>query len=185
LTDPSEGPSTCPRFSLFATGYLIAEVSKHDDQSPSGMVLTCRVELSIYNGGDHTLTYYLYAAPNAPASQMECPSSGPAAFKPVAFVSALTHTAKGLVQTATFPQQVLHPTVAGVTYDAAVIKSSVNISIIAKRVKKGPAGHKKTVTIGLFATTFCPANHERQTALTFTQENGGSKTVTRLVRCHY
>jgi hypothetical protein len=185
LTNPGEGPSTCPKTSLVGTGYLVADISKPGDQTPSGTVLTCRVELSIYNGGNHDLSYYLFANPTAPATQSppECPSSGPAAFKPEAFVAALTKTRKGLVESATFPSDVLHP--FGGAFDAAVIKSSVNIIALAKRVKVGPAGHKRTVTIGLFATNSCPANHKRQVALTFRQENGGSRTVTKLQSCHY
>src|SRR5438270_253814 len=121
LTNPGEGPSTCPTRSLVGTGYLMAQISKQGDQSPSGTVLTCRVELSIYNGGNHTLSYYIYKG-TPPAGQAECPLT-----KNEAFVAALTKTSKGLVESATLPQDILHPTVLGVTYDAAVIKSSVNI----------------------------------------------------------
>jgi hypothetical protein len=179
LTNPGEGPSTCPAHSLAGTGYLVADISKPGDQSPSGAVLTCRVELSIYNGGNHDLSYYIYANPNAPATQSpsECPSSGPAAFKSEAFVAALTKTSKGLVESATFPSDVLHP--FGGTFDAALIKSSVDIKKLTKKIKK----HGKLVTIGLFATNSCPANHKRQMALTFRQENGGSRTVTKLQSC--
>lgn len=173
LTDPGEGPSTCPAHSLAGTGYLMAEISKQGDQSPSGTVLTCRVELSIYNGGNNTLSYYIWKG-TPPAGQTECPLS-----KNEAFVAALTKTSKGLVESATFPQDILHPTVLGVTYDSALIKSSVDIKNLTKKVKK----HGKTVTIGLFATNSCPANHKRQLALTFRQENGGSRTVTKLQSC--
>lgn len=177
LTNPGEGPSTCPKQSLAGTGYLIADISKQGDQTPSGHVITCRVELSIYNGGDHDLSYYVYAKAFEPPKN-ECPSSGPTGFKPEAFVATLTKTSEGLVESATFPQDILHPTIAGTTYDAALIKSSVTI---IQRSKKVATNH----FIGLFATNFCPANHKRQVALTFRQENGGSRTVTKLVKCHY
>lgn len=177
LTNPGQGPSTCPKKSLVGTGYLMAQISKQGDQSPSGTVLTCRVELSLYNGGNHTLSYYVYKG-TPPAGQTECPLT-----RNEAFVAALTKTAKGLVESATFPQDILHPTVAGVTFDSALIKSSVDIKNLTKKVKEGPKGHKKTVTIGLFATNSCPANHKRQLALTFRQENGGSRTVTKLQGC--
>lgn len=186
LMSPSEGPSTCPRKSLFATGYLIAQISNQGDQSPSGTVLTCRVELSIYNGGNHTVTYYVYTNSSAPPSQGECPSP-PA--KPEAFVAALTLTSKGLVLTATLPQDLRHPSVTGstgtTTFDAALIKGVANVFTVTRIVRRGPAGHKRNVTIGLFTSTFCPANRQRQIAYTFTQEDGGSRTATQLVRCHY
>lgn len=178
LTDPSEGPSTCPAKSKVATGYFIAEVTKQGDQSPP-FILTCRVELTIYNGGNHTLTYWVYkGASPSPTGQPECPLPSNEAI-----VAAETTTPKGLVTTVTFPPDVLHPTVAGVTYDAAVIKAVANFSTVTKQIKKGPKGHKKTVTIGLFDSIACPANHKRQVADTFTQENGGSRTTTRLVAC--
>jgi hypothetical protein len=179
LTNPAEGPTTCPAHSLVGTGFLMADISQPGDQTPTGHVLTCRVELSIYNGGDHTLTYYIYKG-TPPAGETECPLASNEAF-----VAALTKTSKGLVESATFPQDVLHPTVAGVTYDAALIQSSVKIIARAKKVEEGPAGHKKAVVIGLFATNSCPANHKRQVALTFRQEDGGSRTVTKLLKCHY
>jgi hypothetical protein len=171
LMNPGEGPTTCPTKSKIATGYFIAEISKQGDQSPSGIVLTCRVELTIYNGGDHTLTYWVYKG-TPPSGQTECPLP-----RNEAFVAALTKTAKGLVNTFTLPEDLRHPVVAGTTYDAAVVKGVANVSIVKKR--------KHGKTIGLFPSTFCPANHKRQIAITFTQENGGSRTATRLTACHY
>lgn len=170
LTDPSEGPATCPTKSKLATGYFLADITPQGDQAPP-FLLTCRVELSIYNGGDHTLSYYVYKG-TPPSGQQECPLS-----QSQAFVAALTQTPKGLVNTFTLPEALRHPTLAGSTFDAAVIQGVANVSVVTKRK------HRKT--IGLFTTTSCPANHERQVAVTFTQENGGSKTVTRLVHCHY
>jgi hypothetical protein len=178
LTNPAEGPASCPKHSLAGKGHLIADISKQGDQTPSGHVTTCRVELYIYNGGNHDLSYYVFAKAVQPPKN-ECPSSGPAAFKPVAFVATLTATSKGLVESATFPQALLHPTIAGTTYDAALIKSSVTIIQQSKRVATIPH------FIGLFATNFCPANGKRQVALTFRQENGSSKTVTKLVKCEH
>lgn len=178
LNDVSEGPSTCPKGSLFGTGYLTADVTTFGNQKPP-FVLTCRAELSIYNGGDHTLTFYVYKG-TPPAGQTECPLP-----RNEAFVAPLTHTAKGLVVTATFPQDLRHPTVAGQTFDVAVVSSSVNISTVSKTVKEGKGKKRHKVTIGLFASTLCPANHKRQVALTFVPESGNSRTVTRLVACHY
>lgn len=173
LNDPSQGPGTCPAGSKFATGFLMVDISKQGDQT-SPPILTCRADVSLYNGGNATVSYYVYKGTEANA----CPLASNEAFD-----AALTQTKRGLVDSATFPQDLRHPTVAGVSYDAAVVQGSINISIVKKTVRVGKGKRAKRETIGLFASTSCPANHQRQVALTFLPENGNSRTVTRLVAC--
>jgi hypothetical protein len=177
LNDPSEGPTTCPAGSKVGTGFFIAEVSAAGD--PSKIIIpSCRAELTIYNGGNHDLSFYGYKG--APVSGQPAPCPLP---RNEAWNGTLTRTPKGLVLTATLPADLRHPPVAGTTFDSSAIKASFDIPTATTKVK--PKGKKRTkaVKVGLFESISCPANHQRQLAVKFTQENGKSTTVTRLVPC--
>lgn len=164
LLDPSEGPTTCPSGSLAGTGFFIAEIGPTNNQS--SVLLTCRADVSVYNGGNHDLSFYLYKGTESNA----CPLP-----QNYAIDAPLTKSKKGLTSTLTLPSQVRHP----FGYDASATQSNLTLSIVKKKIKKG----KKKVTIGLFNTVLCPKNHKRQVALTFTLENGTSQTATREVAC--
>jgi hypothetical protein len=178
LTDPSEGPRTCPKGSLAGTGFFNVWISKPGDQTPSGKVLTCRVEMSIYNGGGNTLSIYVFSN----GKPGECPLS-----RPVAFPANLRQTGGGLVLTFTIPFALRHPAMGTppyqVTFDAAAIKASADLPAKQTTVKHKKG--KKTIKtkVGLFESISCPHNHQRFTSIKFTLENGHSNTLTRLVSC--
>jgi hypothetical protein len=163
--------AACPRRSKVATGHYIVELTPQDGQA-AWAAMTCRVELSIFNGGDHTLTYYVYTRRSASYQLPECPLA-----RNEAFVAALTIAPRGLVDTVIFPQDLLHPTISGQTYDAAIRRAVVKIYPVT-RIRKGRR-------IGLLVSTGCPPNHEREVAATFTKESGESRTAKQLIRCRY
>jgi hypothetical protein len=168
LLEASQGPSTCPKGSLAGTGYFKAEIGKSGQQSaPASSQLTCRVELSVYNSGNHRLTYYLYLNPSQAG---ECPNTGTL---PVAITAHLSETRGGnLVQTFTFPQSVRHPLTGS---DSVPVFSTLNIPGGVTKVHGKKVGEIESVS--------CPPNHSRQLAIKFTLENGSSRTATRNTRC--
>jgi hypothetical protein len=163
LNDTAEGPSTCPKGSLVGTGHFIAEIGPTGNQSMN--LLTCRAELSVYNGGNNTLSFYVYETKGAAG---ECPST-----TPIAFSGTINQTKSGLVETLQIPAAVRHPIP---NTDVAAIDTVVTVPAKQTTVNK-----KK---VGLFESISCPANHQRQVAAKFTLEDGRSSSpVTRLVRC--
>lgn len=160
----STGPSGCPKGSLVGTGYFIAEIGPASSQK--GKQLTCRVELSIYNGGGKSLSYYVY---ENPANKGECPTS-----TPVAFAAQLKEAGTTLVQTVDVPFPVRHPG-GNNAIDASVIKSSVTIPVKTTKVKGK--------TVGFSETTLCPTNHKRHISIKFTLENGRSHSATANAAC--
>jgi hypothetical protein len=166
LNNKSQGPSTCPKGSLVGTGYFIAEIGPASNQKI--VALTCRVELSVYNGGGNSLSYYVY---ENPANKSECP---PSAGIPLAFAAHLKEAGAALVQTIKIPVTVLHPG-NNKSLDAAVIKSSVTIPVKSKKVKGK--------TVGFGETILCPPNHKRHVSVKFVLENGKSQTATANVAC--
>lgn len=170
LINPSEGPSTCPKGSQIGTGYFMAEIGPSSSQS-SKMEVTCRVDLTVFNGSNHKIIYYIY---RKTANKNECPATPNL---PTTMVASLKQTNAGLVQSFTIPEHVRHPTVAGsnVPMDSAPVSAVVNVPAATTTVKK----HK----IGLVESISCPTNHQRQIAITFKLENGSSHVATRLVPC--
>jgi hypothetical protein len=165
LNNAAQGPKTCPKGSLVGTGYLIAEIGLA--ASPSGQQLTCRVEVSVYNGGGNSLSYYVYENPNL---QGECPSTQGA----VAFPTHLKEVGTTLVQTLNVPASIRHPN-NNTSLDASVIKSSISLPVKTRKVKGK--------TVGFGETTVCPANHKRHISIKFTLENGTSQTATANLAC--
>lgn len=182
LNDPSQGPATCPPGSKIGTGFFVAAASSPGNQSK--ILLTCRAELTIFNGGNHTLSYYVYKG--APVSGQPAPCPLP---RSEAFIATLTSTRSGLVQSATLPRGVRHTTIGGTTFDVAAIRGSVDIpakqtTVPVKRSTKNKKNKKATkIKVGLFESVLCPLNHQRQLRVKFTQENGRGRTLTRLVTC--
>lgn len=166
----SKGPNGCPKGSLVGSGFNIFEVGPANNQSGS-QIITCRVDLKIYNGGGNSLTYYGYANP---ANQGECPSTGAFAVKPVAFASHLKENGTTLVQTLNVPFSVRHPG-NNTALDAAVIQSHVTIGVHSRKIKGK--------TVGFGESILCPANHERHFSIKFTLEDGKSQTATANAAC--
>lgn len=169
LIDPAEGPSTCPKGSRIGSGYFVAVIEKSGSNNPSppDALTKCRVDLLVFNGSNHRLIYYLYLKSGQAG---ECPSTGTL---PLTFTALLSETKSGnAVQTFTLPQSVRHPLNG---YDSRPVFASVTIPGETTKVK----GKK----VGLFQSTACPVNHERQIVIKFSGESGGSRTATRLVGC--
>jgi hypothetical protein len=167
LIDPKQGPTTCPKGSLIGSGYLTAALGPSAATTISS---TCRADVSIYNGGNHKLSYYLYKGPETNACAVP---NGHDVWN-----ATLTQTPKGMVQTFTIPSEVRHPA-TGV--DSAATFTTLATPAKFKTVKKSKTVKKHKV--GLFESILCPANHQRQLAVKFTREDGTSKTATRLLRC--
>src|SRR2546423_1045059 len=60
LNDPTQGANTCPKGSQIGTGHFIAAVGPSTNSSISG---TCRADVTVYNGGNHDLSYYVFKGP--------------------------------------------------------------------------------------------------------------------------
>jgi hypothetical protein len=170
LNDTSKGPKACPTGSLVGTGYFIADIGSAKDTK---VLVTCRAELSVFNGGGNSLSYYVYLNPAQTGAVKECPSTTPPTL-PLAFAAHLKESGTTLVQTLKVPTPVLHPG-NNTALDAAVIKSSVTIRVISKKIKGK--------TVGFAETTLCPANHKRHVSVKFTLESGKSQTATANLGC--
>jgi hypothetical protein len=169
LLDPTQGPNTCPTGSKVGTGFFISKIGPSSNQHK--VLLTCRAELSAYNGGNHSLVFYIYKGTQVSGQPQPCPL--PTSY---AIHVALKRKGRNLVATYSAPAALLHPASG---QDAAVSSSSLSLPVQKKKITK----HGKKVKVGLFETTLCPLNGQRQIALTFTQENGKSRTATRVVAC--
>lgn len=173
LTDPTEGPTTCPKGSQIGTGYFIADVGPSTDQT---VTLTCRAELTVYNGGNHSLSLYVYAAKTA--TPAPCPLA-----QPYAVNAHLKQAAGNLVETFDIPAQLQSVTVGGKTLDVGATTDVVNLPV--SKLVKSKKVHGKTVKqqVGLFESVSCPPNHQRHVGVTFTDAQGAMRTATRLVAC--
>lgn len=171
LLDPTEGPSTCPAGSKIGSGYFVAMIGPSTDQSAKAQT-TCRVDDTLYNGGNGKLVYYFYINPANTTPVAECPATPNL---PATMVATLKATKAGLEQSFTIPQLVRHPVLAGLTLDSSAISTSQNLPAATTKVK----GKK----VGLLESIGCPANGQRQVSIKFTLENGQAKTATREVAC--
>jgi hypothetical protein len=177
----AKGPSGCPAGSLIGTGHFIAEVGPASSQSGPQIIPSCRVELSVYNGGGDSLSYYVYET----KASGECPQQTPSAFEATLAVQKANNPAKEtLVQTINVPVSVRHPA-NNTAIDAATLQAVVNIPLKVKTTKPHKVKGKKVAgkRIGLFETIFCPANHKRNVTETFTPEHGSAQTVTLNLAC--
>ena len=168
LLDKTQGPNTCSKGSKIGTGFFIAEIGQSSNQKQ--VLLTCRTEVSLYNAGGHDLVFYIYKGSKVSGQPSPCPLPNSYAIN-----IALKRQGKNLVASYTVPQALLHPPTAPGT-DASLVSASLNIPVHKKKLKSGRK-------IGLFESFFCPKNGKRHVALTFTQENGQSRTATRNVAC--
>jgi hypothetical protein len=162
LNDPTQGPATCPAGSKIGSGHFQAAIGPTGNQSQ--ILLSCRAELVVYNGGNNTLSFYIL--PNA-GKNGECPLATGQAFP-----AKVKQTKSQLTETVTVPDKVLHPAPGT---DVASVDTVLDVSLKKTTVKKK--------TVGLFESISCPGNHQRQVSAKFTLENGKSQQATRLVPC--
>jgi hypothetical protein len=164
----TKGPSGCKKGSQIGSGSFTAEIGSSKNQSQ--VALTCHPSVTVFNGGNNTITYYV--ASNNPSDPAACHAASP-----IAFSATLKQQGKNLVQTLVIPAAVRHPAPG---FDAAAVDTIVNLPVKKRTIK-----HKKTkTTVGLFESIGCPPNHQRQISAVFTTEHNGTSTpVTKLVAC--
>ena len=170
----SQGPNGCPGHSYIGGGYFIIEAGPPGNNT-SIYNGECRVELSIYNGGNHNLSLFVYAGSARPGQPAPCPLPR----HNTAINVTLAHTGQGISENFSIPYDLLH--IFGT--ESAVVHGVLGIPKRSKVIKHR-AGRTTTFhRIGLLETVACPPNHQRQVAITFNREDGFSDTRTTLVPC--
>ncbi len=165
LNDSSQGPSTCPKGSKIGTGHFTALIGPSGSQTTNAPA--CQAEITLYNGGGNTISYYVFVTKAAG----QCPLT-----QAIAFAGTVHQTSHALVETVGIPASLRHATLAGANFDIAATDVVLDIPSKTTTVKK-----KKVALIESFA---CPASHQRQIQAQFTLENGDkSNPATRNVAC--
>ncbi len=154
----STGPSGCRKGSQIGTGSFTVAVGPSKNTAIAG---TCTAELSVFNGGGNDIILYVYTKTGA-ARQCVLPPPGEFAI-PVGLYH--THGTRDLVEQFDVPYALRHPA-PGV--DAAILTSSITIAKRSVVIKS----HGKKVVIGLFASEYCPPNHQRVIKGLFVPEHG-------------
>jgi hypothetical protein len=126
---------------------------------------TCSAGLSLYNAGHSDLALYVYK--RSFAGRPPCPLPGP-----YAITVTLAKSGNGIVAIYTVPLALRHFPARS---DDAVTTEILNIAVATRKLGK--------TKVGFLESTSCPVNHQRQTAITFTEENGSSHTATRNFFC--
>lgn len=165
------GPPGCPTGSYIGGGNFILEFGQSGDltntYSPK-----CRWEVSIFNGGAHNLSLYIYQAGYQIFGQPPpCLVPGGHA----AIDVSLTESSHGMSERFSLPPKLLHPAPG---YDASLVHAQLGIPPRSTMV-----GRRHRRLVGLFQTFFCPPNHQRQVEIKFTREDGFSRKATTLVSC--
>jgi hypothetical protein len=181
LIDPKEGPSTCLKHSKIGSGFLIED---HGPTSRTDAAYNpaCRLEITIYNSGNHNLTLYMFKGKQKHGQPRPC-----ALAKPVAVTVFLTKIGNSLRGSFTMPPLLRHPvtTAHAGQQSAGVTAGSLTIPIHTTVIHPIVKGKTVNRRVALLESTFCPANHLRQTAMTFKQEDGTKRTATRAHFCKY
>ena len=168
-----KGPSGCPKGSQVGTGYLIVAIGATATPQTS---TDCRAEATVFNGGNHNLTLYVYKGAQVAGQPAPCAiPNGHSAIN-----IDLVSSANGVSEQFSVPSSLLHPA-AGL--DASTVKSVLNSNALITNTTVKVRGKKLTRKRGLLESIACPANHQRQVAATFTQEDGTVSTRTLLVHC--
>jgi hypothetical protein len=175
LSGRKGNPGKCPRGSEIGRGDLILEIGptgEREDQYNA----ECRADVLIFNGGDHNLTLYVYRGRQLAHQPAPCTIPG----DHVVINVRLAHSKHGLNWNWSVPLDLLHPA-PGI--DAAVIYATLSVPSKEKALTRRVKGKSHHTKIGLFETYLCPHNHQRQVAITFTEEDGVGRTGTTLVAC--
>lgn len=163
-----KGPTACPKGSLVGTGFLLTTIGPAEPQSGK-LPATCRVELSVYNGGGGSQSYYNYENPARHGVIPECPTA-----MPVAFSAGIKEVGTTNVQTITVPFAVRHPG-GNSAIDAALTHAQLTVPVKTRTIKDKIVGYAESIQ--------CPANHKRRVSVKFTLENGTSHTETAKLAC--
>jgi hypothetical protein len=176
LNNPHQGPSTCPKGSKIGSGYAFVQATPSNRPLLKVYAHRCSLQVLIFNGGNHTLSLYLFSG-NSVQGTAPCTPK-----RKQGFVETFTKTSSGLTGTFSIPATFRHVgSNPGTTW-------TITKLVLNEPVKKKTATHKvkgKTVktTIGLFDSYSCPSNGQRQVKVTFTTVNGATSTATTTVPC--
>jgi hypothetical protein len=164
LLAKGQGPSTCLKGSKVGSGHVIIEVGPTSNTSASYSAF-CSAGASIYNSGHHHLSLYVFKG--SFAGRPACPLPGPSAI-----TVTLVTSKSGVTGIFTVPLALRHfPT----GNDDAITSGVLSVPVHKRKIG--------TKTVGFLASVACPANHQRQTGITFTEENNSSHTATRNFVC--
>lgn len=175
LSGSSASPGNCPKGSQIGTGYIIIEFGP-TGQNASAYNGTCRAEIIVFNGGAHSLTFFVF--PGSQVSGQPAPCTIPGGH--AAINANIRRGRSGISEHFSVPQDLRHPAPG---LDSAVIKAVLHIGAKSRTIRI--RRHHKTIKehVGLFESVACAKNHQRQVAITFTDENGQGRKRTTLVRC--
>ena len=172
----AHGPDSCPKGSEIGGGHLIAEIGPSANTA-ANYQSKCRAEIRLFNGGNNNLTMYIYKGKPVVGQPGPCRvANGHAEIN-----IDLLQSDNGVSEVFSIPKALRHPA-KGIT--ASVIYVEISTQNRRTIYTTGKGSHTKHFHVGLFVTYFCPPNHQRQIAATFTAE--GSQTVrtrTVLVPC--
>jgi hypothetical protein len=164
LLTKGQGPSTCQKGSKIGSGHVIIEYGPTANNAAAYSAF-CSAGATIYNSGHHHLT--LYVVKGSFAGRSGCPLPGA-----YAITVTLAKSGSGVVAIYTLPLALRHfPS----GFDDALTSGVLNVPVATRKVG--------TKTVGFLESVKCPANHQRQTAVTFIEENGSSHTATRNFFC--
>lgn len=174
LNNPSEGPGKCPRGSKIGVGYVIVTYTPAST-TLAAYAKQCRLETTLFNGGDHTVSIYFYKGKQQAGNPAPCPLP-----RSIAVSGLFSKGTSGLVERVTVPPFLRHP-IANQTW---VFTKYVTIIPLDKTtITKKVHGKKHKVQVGFFETYACPANHQRLISVDFTNSFGVTQRATRNVAC--
>jgi hypothetical protein len=173
----SKGATGCPSASRVGSGFAIVEIGPSSN-TDSRYNSNCRMELLVFNGGHHDLLLYYFKGLQKAGQPAPCPVPGN--HNAVTIDANLTENNTALTESFSVPNGLLHPLP---NTDAAVTQSQTNIPQKTVFVHKKQGRKTITQKIGLLTSTSCPPNHQRQIAITFTDQSNTSRTRTALVTC--
>lgn len=170
----STGPTTCRKGSLIGSGNLQVAFGP---SATTTTAATCQADFDVFDGGGHTLLFYVFKGTEANA----CPLPPPGTFVVVVRLSK-AHRGRDLVVDYSAPAALRHP---GPGLDAAIVKATLSIRGKQTTVKKRVGSKTVKQRVGLLETTYCPSNHQRTVTGTFTPENAATqgRTATKHFAC--
>ena len=172
----TRGPAGCRKGSLIGIGYAIIEYGP-TGQNNSAYNTTCRAEEDLFNGGNNNESLYIYEGSQRRGQPGPCPILGRHA---VININLSQDNAR-MIETFSEPLSLLHPSPG---FDASIIHEALAIPSYSETITIRHGGQVVSRHhVGLFESFFCPPNHQRQVAITFTREDGVSRTRTALVAC--
>jgi hypothetical protein len=169
------GPAGCPRGSMIGSGFAIIEVGPTGQNNSSYNGL-CRADEDLFNGGSNNETLYVFKGPQHGGEPAPCPIPNGHAEVNI----NLTRQATRMIETFSLPEALLHPAPGT---DASIVHEAITIPPKSRTVRRGHGTARSARRVGLFESVYCPANGQRQVAITFTREDGIAQTRTTLVPC--